>query len=167
MPRTVCAQSADAILTLLRSYDQLYTLQRTPSFVPYIVLSCTIIHLVVCKPNEVDGSKQVIQGVADLKAMVTCHGFAKRGLDILRFLAVHWKIGADMGDNGSSNDEASLSCAPSTWSSNMFCPNIESVPDLGPSSGLSLFNPFPMQGTPFLSADEDLERDGFAKETLE
>ena len=37
-PRDVCSQAADAITGLLRSYAQLYTLRRTPSFVPYFVL---------------------------------------------------------------------------------------------------------------------------------
>ncbi|KAI0010783.1 fungal-specific transcription factor domain-containing protein [Xylariaceae sp. FL0662B] len=45
LPRDVCAQAADAIQGLLRSYSQLYTLRRTPSFVPYFVLTSSIIHL--------------------------------------------------------------------------------------------------------------------------
>ncbi len=45
IPRDVCTQAADAIQGLLRSYAQLYTLRRTPSFVPYFVLTSTIMHL--------------------------------------------------------------------------------------------------------------------------
>ncbi|RYP39199.1 hypothetical protein DL767_002307 [Monosporascus sp. MG133] len=45
LPRDVCTQAADAIQGLLRSYAQLYTLKRTPSFVPYFVLTSTIMHL--------------------------------------------------------------------------------------------------------------------------
>ncbi len=44
-PRDVCSQAADAITGLLRSYSQLYTLRRTPSFVPYFVLTSSIMHL--------------------------------------------------------------------------------------------------------------------------
>ncbi|KAI0020035.1 nitrogen assimilation transcription factor nirA [Xylariomycetidae sp. FL0641] len=47
LPRDVCAQAADAIQGLLRSYSQLYTLRRTPSFVPYFVLTSSIMHLAV------------------------------------------------------------------------------------------------------------------------
>ncbi|KAI0130474.1 fungal-specific transcription factor domain-containing protein [Xylariales sp. AK1849] len=47
IPRDVCAQAADAIQGLLRSYAQLYTLRRTPSFVPYFVLTSAIMHLAV------------------------------------------------------------------------------------------------------------------------
>ncbi|KAI5861014.1 nitrogen assimilation transcription factor nirA [Durotheca rogersii] len=47
LPRDVCAQAADAIQGLLRSYSQLYTLRRTPSFVPYFVLTSSIMHLAI------------------------------------------------------------------------------------------------------------------------
>ncbi len=46
-PKDVCLQAADAIQGLLRSYSQLYTLQRTPSFVPYFVLTASIMHLAI------------------------------------------------------------------------------------------------------------------------
>src|SRR3954471_24456523 len=46
-PKDVCAQAADAISGLLRSYSQLYTLRRTPSFVPYFVLTSSIMHLAI------------------------------------------------------------------------------------------------------------------------
>lgn len=44
-PRDVCAQAAEAIQGLCRSYSQLYTLRRTPSFVPYFVLTAAIMQL--------------------------------------------------------------------------------------------------------------------------
>ncbi|KAI0153106.1 hypothetical protein GGR57DRAFT_156306 [Xylariaceae sp. FL1272] len=47
LPRDVCSQAADAIQGLTRSYSQLYTLHRTPSFVPYFVLTSSIMHLAV------------------------------------------------------------------------------------------------------------------------
>jgi hypothetical protein len=46
-PRDVCCQAADAIQSLLKSYSQLYTLRRTPSFVPYFVLTSSITHLAI------------------------------------------------------------------------------------------------------------------------
>ncbi|KAK0733783.1 fungal-specific transcription factor domain-containing protein [Lasiosphaeria miniovina] len=46
-PRDVCSQAADAISGLLRSYSQLYTLRCTPSFVPYFVLTSSIMHLAI------------------------------------------------------------------------------------------------------------------------
>ncbi|KAI1160843.1 fungal-specific transcription factor domain-containing protein [Nemania serpens] len=47
LPRDVCSQAADAIQGLLRSYSQLYTLHRTPSFVPYFLLTSSIMHLAI------------------------------------------------------------------------------------------------------------------------
>ncbi|GJC97042.1 nitrate assimilation regulatory protein nira [Colletotrichum higginsianum] len=55
LPRDVCGQAADAIQGLLRSYSQLYTLRRTPSFVPYFVLTSSIMHLAIgaaCAPQQ-------------------------------------------------------------------------------------------------------------------
>lgn len=47
LPRDVCSAAADAIQGLSKSYSQLYTLQRTPSFVPYFVLTSAIMHLAI------------------------------------------------------------------------------------------------------------------------
>ncbi|KAH8648570.1 fungal-specific transcription factor domain-containing protein [Xylariales sp. PMI_506] len=71
LPRDVCAQAADAIQGLLRSYSQLYTLRRTPSFVPYFVLTSAIMHLAVgalktpgqdTSPSTVTGHKSETEG---------------------------------------------------------------------------------------------------------
>jgi hypothetical protein len=56
LPRDVCSQAADAIQGLLRSYSQLYTLRRTPSFVPYFVLTTAIMHLAVGAHNPTSES---------------------------------------------------------------------------------------------------------------
>ncbi|OTA99012.1 hypothetical protein M426DRAFT_325523 [Hypoxylon sp. CI-4A] len=61
LPRDVCSQAADAIQGLLRSYSQLYTLRRTPSFVPYFVLTSSIMHLAV----GADTSKEQLTSPAD------------------------------------------------------------------------------------------------------
>lgn len=46
-PREVCLQAADAIQSLSHSYSQLYTLRRTPAFIPYFVLMSSTIHLTI------------------------------------------------------------------------------------------------------------------------
>jgi hypothetical protein len=55
-PRDVCSQAADAISGLLRSYSQLYTLRRTPSFVPYFVLTSSIMHLAISASSSSSSS---------------------------------------------------------------------------------------------------------------
>lgn len=46
-PRDLCSDAANSIQGLCRSYSQLYTLERTPSFVPYFVLTSAIMHLAI------------------------------------------------------------------------------------------------------------------------
>ncbi|KAI0391897.1 hypothetical protein F5Y17DRAFT_385159 [Xylariaceae sp. FL0594] len=67
LPRDVCSQAADAIQGLLRSYSQLYTLRRTPSFVPYFLLTSSIMHLAV-GANGQSGPEATSQNVADADA---------------------------------------------------------------------------------------------------
>ncbi|KAK0632950.1 fungal-specific transcription factor domain-containing protein [Immersiella caudata] len=123
-PRDVCSQAADAISGLLRSYSQLYTLRRTPSFVPYFVLTSSIMHLAI--GATFSGEKQpggeteltqsgqssqgpsrsskigprvveaITRGIADLTEMAPCHFFAEQALNILRFLAKKWNIEVDI-----------------------------------------------------------------------
>ena len=101
-PRDVCAQAADAIQSLLKSYSQLYTLQRTPAFVPYFVLTSAIMHLAIGavrnqKDSDATRSQKIeaaakldpkvkeslAQAIADLAEMAPCHRFAEQALKIL------------------------------------------------------------------------------------
>lgn len=117
-PREVCTQAADAIQGLLHSYAQLYTLRRTPSFVPYFVLTSSIMHLAIAAsapptqsdqegpapilkdPSEADLGEKVArsinQGIEDLAEMAPCHHFAEQALNILRYLAKKWNIKVDI-----------------------------------------------------------------------
>ncbi|KAK3996365.1 fungal-specific transcription factor domain-containing protein [Cladorrhinum sp. PSN332] len=120
-PRDVCSQAADAISGLLRSYSQLYTLRRTPSFVPYFVLTSSIMHLAISTtrtepppgggsdstpsvpstpagqakidPNVTDA---ISRGIADLTEMAPCHHFAEQALNILKYLAKKWNIDVEI-----------------------------------------------------------------------
>lgn len=115
-PREVCTQAADAIQGLLHSYSQLYTLRRTPSFVPYFVLTSSIMHLAIAASSSPvqsnsDGTsslkggpaklgdkvtKSINQGIEDLTEMAPCHHFAEQALNILRYLAKKWNIEIDV-----------------------------------------------------------------------
>lgn len=93
-PWQVCTQAANAISAIIRSYSNLYTLRRTPSFVPYVVLSSSIFYLAMVHEDKssVDSRGQLIQNISDLKEMSSCHGLAARALDILQFLAELWDV---------------------------------------------------------------------------
>ncbi|KAF3354671.1 hypothetical protein VD0004_g7370 [Verticillium dahliae] len=144
-PRDVCSQAADAIQGLLRSHSQLYTLRRTPSFVPYFVLTSAIMHLAISAPvaqsaNKKEGimnpseeakdsvdshvAQAIKQGVEDLKEMSPCHHFAEQALNILRYLAHKWNIEVDMGSDDVPLEEYARSARPFTSSLNFFAPNV-------------------------------------------
>ncbi|KAL2134576.1 hypothetical protein VTI74DRAFT_11398 [Chaetomium olivicolor] len=124
-PRDVCSQAADAITGLLRSYSQLYTLRRTPSFVPYFVLTSSIMHLAIAATSTGTSSLQsgdaahggrsppripakldphvteaLARGIADLTEMAPCHHFAEQALNILKFLAKKWNIDVEIKTTG-------------------------------------------------------------------
>ncbi|KAK2007595.1 fungal-specific transcription factor domain-containing protein [Colletotrichum eremochloae] len=147
LPRDVCGQAADAIQGLLRSYSQLYTLRRTPSFVPYFVLTSSIMHLAIgaaCAPPQkgfdatapasVDPPAQppypphvveaIKQGIRDLEEMAPCHHFAEQALNILRYLAKKWNLDVDMGERSPTDAEYAHLVRPYTSSLNFFAPNV-------------------------------------------
>ncbi|KAF4981649.1 hypothetical protein FZEAL_2589 [Fusarium zealandicum] len=139
-PRDVCSQAADAIQGLLRSYSQLYTLRRTPSFVPYFVLTSSIMHLAIeataiktdptqsdietaakLNPHVADSIKQ---GITDLTEMAPCHQFAEQALNILRYLAQKWDIEVEISGDKLTREEYDRLVKPHTGSLNFFAPNI-------------------------------------------
>jgi len=153
LPKQVCGQAADAIQGLLRSYAKLYTLRRTPSFVPYFVLTSAIMHLAIVatsaqaqqlaagpsSPNtaveaavKIDPhvSESIAQGIKDLMEMAPCHHFAEQALNILRYLAKKWKIDvdtdSDMEEPKTLQEDYDKLARPYTTSLNFFAPNMQS-----------------------------------------
>jgi hypothetical protein len=143
-PKDVCYQAADAIQGLSRSYSQLYTLRRTPSFVPYFVLTSAIMHLaigavstnatpsastseVMEKAAKLDPrvSESLTQGIADLAEMAPCHHFAEQALNILRYLAKKWNIDVDIkNEEVPPSEDFDNIVKPYTNSLNFFAPNV-------------------------------------------
>lgn len=152
-PRDVCLQAADAISGLLRSYSQLYTLRRTPSFVPYFVLTSSIMHLAIgatatvpVGPAGSEGqggpsqqshprldprvTEAISRGIADLTEMTPCHRFAEQALNILKYLAKKWNIEVDIKTTGSEPGQQQVTIdryqttRPVTASLNFFAPNV-------------------------------------------
>jgi hypothetical protein len=164
-PRDVCAQAAGALQTLVNSYAQLYTLRRTPSFVPYFVLAASITHLVTLGTGR-SGPEALNQCVSDLKTLSDCHGFATRAHDILRFLAEHWEVPVEM-EPVEDDTNIKLKVGPRSDSFNQFCPNMESVDMASTIAPIEnqeqspLFWPFPTQGRPLIGVGDELEEAGF------
>ncbi|TVY43752.1 Nitrogen assimilation transcription factor [Lachnellula subtilissima] len=169
-PRNVCSQAAEAITTLVHSYSKLYTLRRTPSFVPCFVLTSSIAHVVTLGTTK-DGRELLQEGIHDLKEMQACHGFAVRALDILHYLIRTWGVDFSMETKSLEEElkykqNPKLLCRASTSSLNHFCPNVQGVDmdrTLGPvkQDENPLFWPFPLQGAPLLNIGAELESSGF------
>lgn len=122
-----------------------------------------------------------MQGIADLKEMTGCHGFAIRALDILRYLIIHWSVDIQLDPDSDDEDEdesikgngnlklrkaRERLCRPKSTSLNQFCPNIASVDVVNGIGRVEegdnpLFWPFPLQGRPLLDVGDLLEKGGF------
>jgi hypothetical protein len=157
-PMDVCCQAADAIITLVSSYNQLYTLQRTPSFVPYVVLASCIMHLIRVSTTN-SAVNQLRQGEKDLREMAICHGFAIRARNILIYLAKQWgALAALTSEDGQEEidfEKVKEACAPSSTSLNFLGPSIEgdhsTQGGIGLGTGSVQFATFPMQILPLLA----------------
>ncbi|KUJ06576.1 uncharacterized protein LY89DRAFT_603076 [Mollisia scopiformis] len=162
VPLEVCLQAASAITGLVKSYSDLYTLRLTPSFVPYFVLQSSIIHLIAIKmdSSNIDARMKLEQGIRDLEAMGSCHGFALRAIEALSVLAVRWEVDVQFAQNESPNSDLM-----DYFSADV--PTLGRVHSIGSDSEGEpfLFSPFPLQGLPCLGVGELLERDGFTMHT--
>lgn len=169
LPKDVCRQAADAISTLMCSYYQLYSLRRTPAFVPYFALASSIHHLVVLG-NTGECPQHVQQAYADLKEMSICHKFAHRVRSILRSLIERWDIDIEIDDDETTPEDARIANKASAISLNLFCPNLEAADTMTGIGNMSktmrkespLFWPFPLQGRPLFGQGDSLENTGFA-----
>ncbi|KAJ4253285.1 hypothetical protein NW762_010440 [Fusarium torreyae] len=169
-PRDVCTQAADAIQGLLKSYSSLYTLRRTPSFVPYFVLTSAIMHLAIGatainsdstekdmeKAAKIDPrvAESITQGISDLTEMAPCHQFAEQALNILRYLAQKWDIEVENNVDKLTPEEYDRLVLPHTGSLNFFAPNMREG-DITCQWGMGPFMSGPGGGSPSIQQTGD------------
>jgi hypothetical protein len=158
-PRTVCSEAAQNIFVLIRSYKELYTLRRTPSFVPYIVLTATLAYVADMKHAQTGTDMASLtygsQGINFLLDMCTSHFFAKRSVEIIKFFAKRWGLQVSELDAipppSQHSDDGSKDYHPLAFPQafTFFRPNTTSESEEAPGSGLptlpTLFSPFPAQ----------------------
>lgn len=181
-PQDVCSQAADAIQALLASYAQLYTLKRTPSFVPYFVLTSTTMKLAVGaaamrratpgKAAEIHkGVSQALNAtITHLTDMVACHQFAAQALSIVRHLAKEGNFGVESEEEEEIVSEQDHSrgnfylCSPAVVTRD----SVDSVPRLDNavhqavrSVQIPLFWPLPIQARATLPEGKALHEAGF------
>ncbi len=125
-PREICFEAAKNISTLLRSYSQLYTLRRTPSFLPHLLAS-TILSLYIppsvpSQPPRMQIELSLKNEVAEimsqatlyLKAMGLCHRSAKRAHYLIGIIRKEEKIVASAHMALASGDRTLVAPAVST-----------------------------------------------------
>lgn len=162
-PIEICTEAAAAITSLISTYRRLYTLKRTPCFVPYIVLASSIMRLAATEARlpQLEPSTQILQGTADLIEMIPSHAFACRGTQVLHIMAQNQadeqasKFNVRMGE-----DQRQI---PTTSAAiNFFSSDMENIL-LSKYSATqnSIFSPYPTQVVPLLAVEKLLLRDGF------
>ena len=166
LPRDICFQAAEAVSTLVDSYAQLYTLQRTPSFVPYFVLASTMMHGVSARTQDT-GTYRLQRGVDSLKEMTTAHGFASHALKIINFFLDQWNISIPTSINVDYSEEELSGYPPTSASTGQFCPSIGGINTINNIGKVKpgkdpIFLPFPFQGRPLLDAGPKLKSIGFS-----
>jgi hypothetical protein len=159
-PRTVCSEAAQSIFVLIRSYKDLYTLRRTPSFVPYIILTASLAYIADIKGELTgDGMTSLTygsEGLNILEEMCRSHFFAKRSVEIIKFFTGKWGLQVPEHDtlrprtpHSDDEDQPNTTLAfPKQFT--FFRPHVRWEGHAVRGPGLSLldmiFSPFPEQG---------------------
>ncbi len=158
-PNEVCLQAADAIMSLVRSYRQLYSLRRAPCFVPHIVLAAGIVNLVATDSTaSIGGLTKILHCMTHLHEMSHSHGFASRAEQILRIIAHSWSVEISQESERESKIEAALPPLPVKY----FSSEMESIRYARSHfTTISIFSPFPSQTPPHAAFKKQLHKDGF------
>lgn len=148
LPLEICAEAADAISSLLGTYTELYTLRRTPCFVPIINLASNTMHMVQTSLLSARIPLAVTH-ITHLQEMTFSHALASRGLRILITVRRICEHGALVGTKAMSIEAHSTSLADFTAPVIFFSSAMEIAPrTFDILSSNSIFSPFPTQSTP-------------------
>lgn len=103
-PRTVCSEAVQAILDVTQSYADLFTLRRTPCFVPYFVFAAGLTRIVLESNETTENSSSPASAIGSSPATVNTE------------LKSPHEIGAsnDGGDISMSGIDSQSSLSP-TW----------------------------------------------------
>ena len=103
-PRKICSEAAENLFTLIKSYRDLYTLRRVPSFVPYMILTANLAYLVDLTDdddnNEPNPNHSDLASLSYLQDMCASHDFAERALDIVDYFSHVWGVRTGGGSSG-------------------------------------------------------------------
>lgn len=158
LPLEVCVQAADAIISLLGSYQQLYSLRRTPCFVPMISLAARTVHIVQASLLGQSDPADLISTLG-LHEMTMSYKIATRVMEII-------KVIQQLRNSGplvvARETDLKAEIFPSRTSVCFFSSDMEVVPHtFNVLTDNSIFSPFPAQSLPSLEFSAALEELGF------
>ncbi|KAH8600174.1 fungal-specific transcription factor domain-containing protein [Bisporella sp. PMI_857] len=158
VPLEVCIQAAQTITSLFASYIELYSLRRTPCFMPILAMASNIMHAVHA---EILGTPnlQFRPSLSILQEMAYSHGFARRGIKYLYILEQRTSLATGL-QNESTTKESPYQHV--RCSLNFLESGIEDLPpDQADPFCTSICAPFPSQVLPVVSHNIELQKLGF------
>jgi hypothetical protein len=98
-PRKICSEATQNVFVLIKSYKDLYTLRRIPSFMPYMVLTTHLAYLldVALSAKDIVSEAAELASLSYLEEMGLAHDFSRRALQIVDLFSHLW--GVDTRDN--------------------------------------------------------------------
>ena len=154
IPLELCVHAARTITSLLHSYGELYSLRRTPCFIPILTVASNIMHAVQA---EIQGTPnlQLNPGISILSEMTFCHKLARRGIKYLN--VVEQRTSLVVETQSKESPYQFVRCSISFIEAG--------IEDLPPSQAdpfcTSIYAPFPGQALPVASFLRDLQEAGF------
>ncbi|KAH6667682.1 fungal-specific transcription factor domain-containing protein [Halenospora varia] len=161
-PYEICIQAANAITSLLDSYRRLYSVRRTPCFVPLLALASNSMHVIRAETLPLSASPLILQGVADLREMAFSHRSAARGAKNLEAIGQRHCLPVSLPGNEAYTEDPDDLNRHFKTSMNLFHSDVESfqhASDIAPRQ--SIFSPFPSQVLPLPAFEKQLKMAGF------
>jgi hypothetical protein len=162
LPYEICVEAANTITSLLGSYCRLYSLRRTPCFVPFLAMASNAMHVIRAETAQLSASPLILQGIADLQEMAFSHRSARRGAKVLEAMRQGRRFPVSLpGNEAFTEDPEDLNWHCRT-SINLFPSDVESFQPAGDSASRQpIFSPFPSQVLPLAALGEQLKMCGF------
>jgi hypothetical protein len=162
LPYEICVQAADAITSLLGSYRQLYSLQRTPCFVPFLSLASNAMHVIRAETAPLTASPLILQGITDLQEMAFSHRSATRGAKVLEAVGKGHRFPVSLPGNEAFTEDSEDLNRHFRASINFFPSEVESFQPVSNSATRQpIFSPFPSQVLPLAALRDQLKICGF------
>ncbi|OIW30459.1 hypothetical protein CONLIGDRAFT_279533 [Coniochaeta ligniaria NRRL 30616] len=133
-PRNVCAEAVNAILGVTQSYASLFTLRRTPCFVPYFVFAAGLTRILLKRDPTAENSSSPSSGVGSSPATAKTETGSPYQLGELDDGGDTPMAGAD--SQNSMSPTSAIDSSAITWSTSATMTNAVSEEDRGLSQAV-------------------------------